>query len=240
MKRLIYSIALMFGLPLMAADSTIGNLTPITTVPNTYRMPWENPGVQDYYITYQNLTNQILSGISNATVYGSNVVGTVGSATNAMNLAGIGPAIVTNAASKYTLIGSTTNALEVWSGSTLVTWLTTNGVWVAPNSWGSLGRIMYVASGGVVTSANDEMGSANVAASVSDETGAGALVFANGAKMGTTTFTNTIIVTNGVINYGTGWEGTTNSTAPSDAATIKSWVNYTNTTGGVFKMPLYQ
>lgn len=45
---------------------------------------------------------------------------------------------------------------------------------------------------------------------------------------------------NGVINTGDGWAGTTNSSAPSDAATIKAWVNYTNTTGGVFKMPLYQ
>jgi hypothetical protein len=34
--------------------------------------------------------------------------------------------------------------------------------------------------------------------------------------------------------------GVTNSTAPGDAATIKAWINFTNTAGGVFKMPLYQ
>lgn len=45
---------------------------------------------------------------------------------------------------------------------------------------------------------------------------------------------------NGVINTGDGWAGTTNSSAPGDATTIKAWVNYTNSTGGVFKMPLYQ
>lgn len=49
----------------LAADSTIGNLTPITTVPDPYRMPWENPGVQDFYITFSSLTNQILAGMAN-------------------------------------------------------------------------------------------------------------------------------------------------------------------------------
>jgi hypothetical protein len=32
----------------------------------------------------------------------------------------------------------------------------------------------------------------------------------------------------------------TNSTAPGNAATPKAWVNFTNATGGVFKLPLYQ
>lgn len=53
---------LLCAVSLRAADSTIGNLNPITTVPGAYRMPWEDNGVQDYYITFDNLTNQILTG----------------------------------------------------------------------------------------------------------------------------------------------------------------------------------
>lgn len=34
--------------------------------------------------------------------------------------------------------------------------------------------------------------------------------------------------------------GPTNSTVPADAVTIKAWANFTNSSGGVFKMPLYQ
>jgi hypothetical protein len=56
----------------------------------------------------------------------------------------------------------------------------------------------------------------------------------NGTFSGTGTFTN------GVINYGTGWSGTTNATAPASSIVIVGWVNYTNTAGGLFKMPLYQ
>ena len=67
MKRLLGSLMLMCGLPLLAADSTIGNLTPITAVPDAYRMPWENPGVLDYYITFANLTNQVLTGYASQT-----------------------------------------------------------------------------------------------------------------------------------------------------------------------------
>ena len=67
MKRLLGSLMLMCGLPLLAADSTIGNLTPITVVPDAYRMPWENPGVVDYYITFANLTNQVLTGYASQT-----------------------------------------------------------------------------------------------------------------------------------------------------------------------------
>lgn len=32
----------------------------------------------------------------------------------------------------------------------------------------------------------------------------------------------------------------TNSTAPADTATVKAWINFTNATGGQFKIPLYQ
>lgn len=35
-------------------------------------------------------------------------------------------------------------------------------------------------------------------------------------------------------------QGPTNGTAPGDAATIKAWANFTNASGGVFKLPLYQ
>lgn len=34
--------------------------------------------------------------------------------------------------------------------------------------------------------------------------------------------------------------GATNSTIPANTNTIRAWVNFTNVTGGVFKMPLYQ
>jgi hypothetical protein len=62
MKILATLLCLTCALTALAADSTINNLGPITTVPDTYVMPWENPGVIDYHITYQNLTNQILNG----------------------------------------------------------------------------------------------------------------------------------------------------------------------------------
>ncbi len=34
--------------------------------------------------------------------------------------------------------------------------------------------------------------------------------------------------------------GATNATSPANSATVRAWVNWTNATGGVFKMPLYQ
>ena len=34
--------------------------------------------------------------------------------------------------------------------------------------------------------------------------------------------------------------GGTNATAPANTTTIRAWVNFTNVTGGVFKLPLYQ
>lgn len=64
LKRFLCSILTLCSLTIMAADSTIGNLTPITVVPDAYRMPWENPGVVDYYITFANLTNQVLNGMA--------------------------------------------------------------------------------------------------------------------------------------------------------------------------------
>ena len=56
-----------FGLRSYAADATIANAPGggITTVPDNYRMPWENPAVQGYYITFGNLTNQVLAGMAN-------------------------------------------------------------------------------------------------------------------------------------------------------------------------------
>ena len=60
------------------------------------------------------------------------------------------------------------------------------------------------------------------------------------AVTGSGTFSGTGTFTNGVINYGTGWSGTTNATAPASSIVIVGWVNYTNTAGGLFKMPLYQ
>jgi hypothetical protein len=44
----------------------------------------------------------------------------------------------------------------------------------------------------------------------------------------------------GVVSLTWGLGAPTNNTPPSDIATIKAWVNFTNTTGGVFKLPLYQ
>lgn len=65
MKRLLCALTLICGLRLLAADSTIGNLSPITTVPDNYKMPWEStPAIADFHITFANLTNQILSGIA--------------------------------------------------------------------------------------------------------------------------------------------------------------------------------
>lgn len=83
LKRFLCSLLTLCSLPLLAGDSTIGNLTPITTVPDAYRMPWENPGVLDYYITFQNLTNQILSGYQTTnTILGQISVGNGGALTN--------------------------------------------------------------------------------------------------------------------------------------------------------------
>jgi hypothetical protein len=48
------------------------------------------------------------------------------------------------------------------------------------------------------------------------------------------------LTTSGGITIGTYITGPTNSVAPGNTSTIKAWVNYTNSTGGVFKMPLYQ
>jgi hypothetical protein len=65
MKRLLCILTLLCGLPLLAADSTIGNLGHITTVPDTYKMPWEStPPVLDFYTTFSELTNQILNGVA--------------------------------------------------------------------------------------------------------------------------------------------------------------------------------
>jgi hypothetical protein len=36
------------------------------------------------------------------------------------------------------------------------------------------------------------------------------------------------------------FNGPTNTTAPGNTSTIRAWVNYTNSTGGTFKLPLYQ
>lgn len=80
MKRFLIILALASNcLTLHAADSTIANLTPLTTIPDTFRMPWENPGTLAYYITFNNLTNQILFGMAN-TAY-------VNNATNDLNTA---------------------------------------------------------------------------------------------------------------------------------------------------------
>lgn len=63
MKRLLAPLLLLLtGLPLFAADSTIGNLSHISTVPDAYRMPWEQNGIQDYFILFSELTNQVLAG----------------------------------------------------------------------------------------------------------------------------------------------------------------------------------
>jgi hypothetical protein len=65
MKRLLLLALILscFSVRSFAADATIANAPggAITTVPDAYRMPWENPGVQGYYITFQNFTNQILA-----------------------------------------------------------------------------------------------------------------------------------------------------------------------------------
>lgn len=60
MRRLL---ALLFLMPftLWGADSTIGNLT-TNSAANGYKFVMEDPGVSDYGITFQNLTNQILTG----------------------------------------------------------------------------------------------------------------------------------------------------------------------------------
>lgn len=48
-----------------AADTTIANLTSTATIADPWRMPWENPGVLDYSITFNGLTNLILNGMAN-------------------------------------------------------------------------------------------------------------------------------------------------------------------------------
>lgn len=67
---------------------------------------------------------------------------------------------------------------------------------------------------------------------LTDNSGYASLVASN------ITLSGAITATNGIINYGTGWAGTTN-TAPTDTTTVKAWVNYTNTTGDTFKLPVY-
>ena len=62
MKRFLIALMLLCGLPALAVDTTIGNLGAITTVPDNYKAVFENPGVVDYGITFQNLTNQVLNG----------------------------------------------------------------------------------------------------------------------------------------------------------------------------------
>lgn len=44
----------------------------------------------------------------------------------------------------------------------------------------------------------------------------------------------------GVFAFSGGLLGPTNASAPGNASAIKAWVNYTNSSGGVFKLPLYQ
>jgi hypothetical protein len=66
MKKLLGSLTLFCTLNLMgAANSTIFNLSHITAVPAGYYMPWENPGVQDFSISWQDFTNQLLFQIAN-------------------------------------------------------------------------------------------------------------------------------------------------------------------------------
>ncbi len=67
-----------------------------------------------------------------------------------------------------------------------------------------------------------------------DGSRAASLVASNG------TFSGTLISSNGVLNYGSGWLGTTNANAPGNTVTPVAWVNYTNAAGNLFKMPLYQ
>jgi hypothetical protein len=72
----------------------------------------------------------------------------------------------------------------------------------------------------------------------------------NGWFSGVITATNSITSLSNIISGGTyhgNGEGLTNITltgptndAPVDTATVKAWVNFTNSTGGVFKYPLYQ
>lgn len=64
MKRLLCALLTLCAVPLWAADSTINNLGAKTTIPDTYVMPWEDPGVLDWHITFLNLTNQILAGMA--------------------------------------------------------------------------------------------------------------------------------------------------------------------------------
>jgi hypothetical protein len=67
--------------------------------------------------------------------------------------------------------------------------------------------------------------------------GSGGLTANNGTITNLTA--SKVVVTN-LIFYGSGFTGTTNATAPSNTSTVRAWVNFTNSTGGVFKMPLYQ
>lgn len=63
MKTLLITLILLAAIGLRAADSTIGNLVTNSAAPG-YKFVMEDPGVIDYGITFQNLTNQILSGLS--------------------------------------------------------------------------------------------------------------------------------------------------------------------------------
>lgn len=61
MRRLL-AILFLMPMALWGADSTIGNLT-TNSAANGYKFVMEDPGVADYGITFQNLTNQILTGL---------------------------------------------------------------------------------------------------------------------------------------------------------------------------------
>ena len=137
MKKLLCSLMLLCGLPLLAADSTIGNLGPITTVPDAYRMPWENPGVVDNYITFANLTNQVLAGYASQTY-------AVAAATAATNAVGI-IQIVTN--SNPLAVGITGNAATATSATNVVSGGTvTTGTLIA-NGTGTTNRLTFDANG---------------------------------------------------------------------------------------------
>jgi hypothetical protein len=57
------------------------------------------------------------------------------------------------------------------------------------------------------------------------------MVLANAANQFAGTFTGSFV---GSFN------GPTNAAVPGNTSTIRAWVNYTNSTGGTFKLPLYQ
>lgn len=127
MKIIATLLCLTCATSVLAADSTIGNLGPITTVPDTYRMPWENPGVADNYITFNNLTNQILAGMASKAYADSktNAAGIIG-----IVVSGVNPATNTAAgivsALDYTPLGSTSNAVSATTASFVTGTLSNN------------------------------------------------------------------------------------------------------------------